>query len=160
VSFYYVFDASDSRVETIVAEITNTPWKERHAYVLPVAAAARGGARAWHFEFDKRFHVSPFLPMEMRYRWSFGAPGDALHVHMQNFDALAGPDAAPRFDATLTLRREPLTGMALARALAAFPLMPLRVSALIYWQALRLLWKRAPFHLHPAKRSNQQQPQT
>ena len=31
VSFYYCFDEHDTRVETIVAEITNTPWKERHA---------------------------------------------------------------------------------------------------------------------------------
>src|SRR5688572_14099325 len=66
VSFYYVFDAADTRVETIVAEITNTPWKERHAYVLPVAAS-RGTSRAWRFSFAKEFHVSPFLPMDMRY---------------------------------------------------------------------------------------------
>jgi len=70
VSFYYVFDATDSRVETIVAEITNTPWKERHAYVLPATDAARRGARAWHFSFEKQFHVSPFLPMGMRYEWT------------------------------------------------------------------------------------------
>ena len=74
VSFYYVFDATDTRVETIVAEITNTPWKERHAYVLPVAGAARAGGRAWRFSFEKQFHVSPFMPMDMRYDWRFGAP--------------------------------------------------------------------------------------
>jgi uncharacterized protein len=152
VSFYYVFDATDSRVETIVAEITNTPWKERHAYVLPVAGAARRGPRAWHFAFDKQFHVSPFLPMDMRYEWTFAAPGRSLHVHMENHANGEGEDAAT-FDATLTLRREPMTAGALARALASFPLMSLQVSASIYWQALRLLLKRAPFHVHPAKRS-------
>ena len=82
VSFYYVFDATDSRVETIVAEITNTPWKERHAYVLPATDAARRGARAWHFSFDKQFHVSPFNPMDMRYDWRFSALENGLHVHM------------------------------------------------------------------------------
>ena len=85
VSFYYCFDAPDSRVETIVAEITNTPWKERHAYVLPVTGAARRGARAWRFSFDKQFHVSPFMPMDMRYEWCFSAPGEGLHVHMENW---------------------------------------------------------------------------
>jgi len=150
VSFYYVFDATDSRVETIVAEITNTPWKERHAYVLPATDAARRGARAWHFSFEKRFHVSPFLPMDMRYEWSFGAPGAGLHVHMENYSLDDARDARPRFDATLNLRREPLTTGALARALVAFPLMSLQVSALIYWQALKLLVKRTPFFAHPA----------
>ena len=80
-----MYDAADTRVETIVAEITNTPWKERHAYVLPVAAATRMGARAWRFSFEKEFHVSPFMPMDMRYDWCFGAPGEGLHVHMENW---------------------------------------------------------------------------
>jgi DUF1365 family protein len=154
VSFYYVHDATDSRVETIVAEITNTPWKERHAYVLPVGDATRAGRRAWRFGFDKQFHVSPFLPMEMRYDWCFGAPGDGLHVHMEN-RALGpdGPVGEPVFDATLNLRREPLTAGALAAALARFPFMSLRVVALIHWQALKLLLKRVPFHPHPSKRN-------
>jgi DUF1365 family protein len=146
VTFYYVFDAGDSRVETIVAEITNTPWKERHAYVLPVASAARDVARAWRFSFEKRFHVSPFLPMDMRYEWCFGAPGEGLHVHMENWRA-----GSAQFDATLALRRKPMTAASLARALLQFPLITVQVSTLIYWQALKLLWKRAPFHTHPDK---------
>src|SRR5688500_4198941 len=63
VSFYYVF-GEDSRLETIVAEITNTPWKERHVYVLPITGAARVGSHAWRFGFAKEFHVSPFMPMD------------------------------------------------------------------------------------------------
>jgi len=143
VSFYYVFDAGDTRVETIVAEITNTPWKERHAYVLPIANAARGTSHAWHFSFDKQFHVSPFMPMDMRYEWSFGAPSQGLHVHMENW---RGGQVC--FDATLNLRHQPMTAGSLARALLQFPLITLKVSALIYWQALKLLVKRAPFHAH------------
>jgi DUF1365 family protein len=150
VSFYYVFDAGGTRVETIVAEITNTPWKERHAYVLPVAAASRGAPRAWRFSFDKEFHVSPFLPMDMRYEWSFGAPAGGLHVHMENWR-----DGKASFDATLDLRRQEMTAGSLARALIQFPLITVRVSALIYWQALKLLWKRAPFHTHPDKRETE-----
>ncbi len=85
VSFYYCFDAADRRVETIVAEITNTPWKERHAYVLPVDRLAGACGRGWQFGFAKQFHVSPFLPMDMRYDWRFVAPGRDLHVHMENW---------------------------------------------------------------------------
>jgi len=55
------------------------------------------------------------------------------------------------FDATLTLRREPITSLTLARALIAFPLITLKVTVMIYWQALRLLLKRAPFFTHPKK---------
>jgi DUF1365 family protein len=160
VSFYYVFDAADARVETIVAEITNTPWKERHAYVLPVESATRRGARAWRFRFQKEFHVSPFMPMDMRYDWCFGAPAEGLHVHMENFSLTDGKDGPPRFDATLHLRREPMTTGSLARALLGFPLMSLEVVALIHWQALKLLLKRTPFHVHPARRTPRKQIQT
>lgn len=153
VSFYYLYDATDSRVETIVAEITNTPWKQRHAYVLPVAKAARAGRNAWRFGFQKEFHVSPFLPMDMHYDWCFGAPGDGLHVHMENWR-----DGEAHFDATLNLKREEMTAGSLARALLLFPLVTLEVSALIYWQALKLLWKRTPFHAHPQSRHPDNEP--
>jgi DUF1365 family protein len=145
-SFYYCFDASGQHVETIVTEITNTPWKERHAYVLPIARAAPAGVKVWRFEFEKEFHVSPFLPMDMHYDWRFTSPEDTLDVHMQNSQA-----AHTQFDATLHLKREPLSGRTLARALACFPLITLQVAALIYWQALKLWLKRTPFHTHPDK---------
>lgn len=146
VTFYYCFDAPGRQVETIVAEITNTPWDERHAYVLPLAAAERTGAHAARFRFEKAFHVSPFLPMDMAYDWRFTPPGDALRVHMESWR-----EGRRAFDATLVLTRVPITRATLARALAAFPLITARVVALIYWQALRLLLKRTPFFTHPRK---------
>lgn len=146
VSFYYVFDATDTRLEFVVAEITNTPWDERHSYVLRLAAAEPVGAQVWRWQFDKKFHVSPFLPMDMRYDWRFSAPGESLDVHMTN---LRGQDVV--FDATLSLRREPIGSRSLARALLGFPFITLKVVMLIYWQALVLLLKRTPFYTHPAK---------
>jgi DUF1365 family protein len=141
VSLYYCFDAAGQTLETIVAEITNTPWGERHQYVLP--CAARGSATQ-RFEFDKDFHVSPFMPMAMQYHWFFNEPGERLLVHMQNF-----LDGGQVFDATLALRRQPLTSSALVGCLAAYPLMTLKVIAAIHWQALRLWWKKTPFFAHP-----------
>ncbi len=144
VSFYYCFAADGVTLDCVVAEITNTPWKERHAYVLPVETAQRQG-RALHWTFPKTFHVSPFMPMARAYDWSFTAPGKHLNVHM---DVLR--DGQREFDATLVLQRKPLTGASLARVLWRYPLMTAQVVGAIHWQALRLWLKRNPVHDHPA----------
>ncbi len=145
VSFYYCFGA-DGALEAVAAEITNTPWNERHTYVLD----ARTGREAvgLRHEFAKRFHVSPFHPMEQRYEWRLSEPGETLGVHMTNREG----DRAV-FHAGLEARRRPVTAAALAGALLRHPLLTLRVHAAIYWQAARLWAKRIPFHAHPAKRA-------
>ncbi len=146
VSFYYCYSADGLRLQTIVAEITNTPWKERHSYVLPLDRAERSGrARGWRF--PKAFHVSPFMAMQREYAWRFTAPGADLFVHM---DVLDGETR--EFDATLTLRRRALDRRGLGRVLLRFPLMTLKIIAAIHWQALRLALKRTPIHDHPGKR--------
>lgn len=143
VSFYYCFDPSGSQVETIVAEVSNTPWKERHCYVLP-ATASIGSDRTRRFRFAKDFHVSPFMQMDVDYDWRFTDPTKRLTVHMENLD---GPRRV--FDATMTLKRQPISGTTLASTLVRHPVMTGEVIAKIYWQALRLWLKRARFYPHP-----------
>jgi DUF1365 family protein len=146
VSFYYCYEATGRRIEAIVAEITNTPWNERHAYVLR-AGRDGAGTGAMRFRLAKAFHVSPFMPMELDYDWRFSAPAETLAVQMTNL--LGGRRV---FDATLVLRRREITGASLAGTLARQPAAALAVLGRIYWQALRLWAKRVPFHLHPDKR--------
>jgi uncharacterized protein len=142
VSFYYCFDADGSTLRAVVAEITNTPWGERHAYVLPA------GPEGVVSRFDKRFHVSPFFGMEQSYDWHLPPPAASLEVGMANLE-----DGREVFRARLALRRRAWSTSALRRAALLQPLMAWKVHAAIYWQALRLWLKGTPFHVHPAKRA-------
>lgn len=146
VTFYYCFDAAGERVETIVTDITNTPWGERFAYVH-TRADDQGRRRRKRYRFPKAFHVSPFMRMAQDYDWSFVDPGERIFVHMESRQ-----DAQRMLDATLALRRRPWGARALHRVLLTHPLMTFKVIAAIYWQALRLWWKRCPFVPHPRTR--------
>jgi DUF1365 family protein len=145
VSFYYCYDATGQKVEAVVAEVTNTPWHERHAYVLrpPDEQPADAPMR---FKLAKAFHVSPFMPMDLDYDWRFTVPGARLVVHMENRRL-----GKRLFDATLALERREINGRSLATALARYPFASLKGVARIYWQALCLWAKRVPFHPHPAQ---------
>jgi len=151
VSFYYCFEPDGHTLQAIVAEITNTPCKQRHSYVLTVSQAEeRGDVHAWQFE--KRFHVSPFMAMEHRYAWRFTAPAQELRVQMdvlptQSPSAATGEQRA--LDVTLVLRRREVTAANLSHVLVRYPLMTLRVVLAIHWQALLLWLKRNPVHDHP-----------
>jgi len=146
VSFYYCFDLGGDLVETIVAEVTNTPWNERHSYVLG-READEGGARVHRYRLAKEFHVSPFMDMDLSYDWRFSQPARRLVVHMKNLGT-----SGKMFDATLVMRRQELSRGTLSRMLMRYPWITARVISAIYWQALRLCMKGAPFYTHPAKR--------
>ena len=141
VSFYYCFRPGGEHLAAVVAEVTNTPWGERHAYVLP----SGGDGPVLDGEADKALHVSPFMAMDQRYTWRASRPGATLSVHIASTE-----HGAPAFDATLSLRRTPLTRRSLARICLLYPAATLRVLALIYGHAAVLWLRRVPVHAHPA----------
>ena len=145
-SLFYCFDATGERIAAVLAEVTNTPWGERHQYVLAGEDGAAPDTVARH---AKAFHVSPFLPMALDYDWRIGRPGPSLAVRIAARSQAAAPSAGPVFTATLALRRRPIQGRSLAGVLVRFPALTAQVVTGIYWQALRLWWRGAPFHAHP-----------
>jgi uncharacterized protein len=151
VSFYYCFDAAGERVRAVVAHVTNTPWGDRHSYVLaldeqsaeidesaPVSRVLRG-------EFAKALHVSPLMGMEHTYDWRLTAPGETLSVQIDSTHA----DGRRVFDATLALHRRELSRSELRRVLVRYPLLTLRLTARIYTHAVRLRLRGASWHARP-----------
>jgi DUF1365 family protein len=143
VSFYYCYDVHDQHVEAIVAEITNTPWKQRHRYVV-VAEPDQQPQDTLRSRFSKAFHVSPFMPMDQQYEWAFTEPQDELGIVMVN-----RRNERTVFTASLQLTRQPITGPRLAALLLNVPASGLGILARIYWQALRLRLRRIPYFEHP-----------
>jgi DUF1365 family protein len=142
VSFYYCFDPAGEWVRFVVAEVTNTPWGERHAYVVERS----GPGRVLKGDSDKVLHVSPFMGMDHRYDWRVADPGATLSVHIESS---RGGQLA--FDATLSMRRRELSRRTLAGITARYPAATARVLALIYAHALRLKLKGARVHPHPSE---------
>ncbi|MBX9681071.1 MAG: DUF1365 domain-containing protein [Gemmataceae bacterium] len=143
VVFYWCYNESGDVVENVVAEVTNTPWKKRHCYVLDCTDSAAKG-KSLRLLAVKRFHVSPFMGMDKRYLFALSPPGRSLVLHM-NVEATAGIE----MDATLSLQRREIDRSSLLRTLLKHPVAPAKTLAAIYWQAWRLWRKGCPFHPHP-----------
>jgi DUF1365 family protein len=143
VSFFYLFAPDGRRVEAVIAQVTNTPWGETHPYVL----VRQGEHSVMRDTKDKVFHVSPFIGMDGSYDWRVTEPGARLLVHIDERGA-AGERV---FEATLSLERHAMTRTRLTRLLLRYPASSLRVVSLIYWNALRLKLKGAPYFGHPER---------
>ncbi len=138
VSFYFAYGAAGT-VEAMIAEVTNTPWRERRSYVL---GAGDGGLRG---RFAKRLHVSPFMPMEQTYEWRASEPGERLTVSIGNREG-----GRTVFTAGLDLERREMTARSMREILFRYPPMTASTIARIYLNAARLKLKGAPYFSPPA----------
>lgn len=147
VCFYYCYQTDGETVDAIVAEVNNTPWNEQHCYVLDPNAPNSGSLdekTGAHLTGVKEFHVSPFMGMDQEYHWTLHNPGEMLDLKLANHE-----NGKRIFDADLNLTRRELTTFRMAWMSVRYPFQSLRVFAAIYWQALKLWWKKCPPYPHP-----------
>ena len=147
VTFYYCFNRNDDSVDYILAEVTNTPWKERHAYVL--SSSQESNKSEIRLSMKKELHVSPFWGMDHMYDWVFSSPKDKLNVFMKNFK-----DGKHVFDASLSMDRTEMTKRNLLKSVFRFPFMTIKVVFWIHFQAFILWLRGATFYTHPSKIKN------
>ncbi|MDT0628818.1 DUF1365 domain-containing protein [Alteromonas sp. W364] len=133
VNFYYLRN-KQGYFTHMLAEVSNTPWNKRHHYLVDLDKQENN---------DKAFHVSPFNPMDMQYQWRIKQPASKLNLH------LACIKDTKHFEAALDMELQPLNSQTLRSALLSIPSMTIKTVAGIYWQALKLFFKRVPIYMHP-----------
>ncbi|KHT56467.1 hypothetical protein RJ41_03710 [Alteromonas marina] len=139
VNFYYLRNV-EGKYTHMLAEVSNTPWNERHHYLVNLDTQA---------DTPKAFHVSPFNPMDMTYKWSISQPSSRLSLAM---DCVREDK---EFSAGINLTKFTLDNANLSAALKRIPSMTIKTVAGIYWHALKLLLKRTPLYTHPEKSQEQ-----
>jgi DUF1365 family protein len=165
VNFYYVYDDTDNW-RYLLAEVSNTPWNERHYY----AVKSDAGDNEENWRHQKAFHVSPFNPVNQRYHWKLKPLTEKLMVHLECHKPIAiesGQSAREHesklnkvFDATLKMRAQPMTSKNLVWQLIKMPVLTVKVVIGIYWHAFKLWKKGVPLYSHPDKHPNEQKPIT
>ncbi len=142
VSFYYCFNKEDNNVDMIMAEVTNTPWNERHCYFINNSSSPKGFLKA---SLKKEFHVSPFWDMDHEYEWLFSPPAEFIDVNMINFK-----NSKKVFNAHLQMNeRIEMNFYNLIIQTLQFPFLTLIIVFRIHLQAIKLWFKGAIFYNHP-----------
>ncbi|RUL84634.1 DUF1365 domain-containing protein [Tautonia sociabilis] len=152
-NLFFCFAEGTSDVQAVVAEVQNTPWLERHCYVLWPGNRVGTEPRA-EYRHPKSFHVSPFISMNVDYHWRLSAPAERLQIEIDNTQ-----ESEPFFRAAMALRRVPWSRRTQSAMHWRYPFMTARITAAIYLQALSLWRKKCPFYQHPRHRAEAMSPQ-
>lgn len=142
VSFYYCYDKSEKNIDAIIAEVTNTPWKQRYCYVLDCQNSEK--KNSFKNIKDKKLHVSPFFPMDHEYHFSISKPEKTITIKIDNLN-----QGVKVHEALLSLNKEDFSKKSLIKALINFPFMTVKVVTAIHWQAIKLWFKGAKLYNNP-----------
>lgn len=135
VNFYYLQNAH-GEFSHLLAEVSNTPWNERHCYLVDLKTQD---------DAKKAFHVSPYNPIDMIYQWRISKPDNTLNLTLECHKQ------EKYFMAAIALKKSPLSNTSMRRTLMQFPSMTIKTVWGIYWQAIKLFCKRMPIYNHPGK---------
>ena len=161
-SLFYCWDADLTEVTSVVAEVNNTPWRQKHWYVLgnanrrtaepksrgdsgPPDSASDQRTMIERFRHQKEFHVSPFMDMNQQYDWTVTQPKERLGVSIRSTD----PDGEI-FSAAMNLERRQLNNWSFAKLILRYPLLPYQILAAIYFEAFRLWRKDISYFPNPS----------
>lgn len=143
-SLYYCYEEEGEervKLKYVVAEVHNTPWGERHTYLIEPQESDRSLQ-------EKQFHVSPFMPMDLTYEFYLPLPEQELEIGIRLLK-----QNLPVFNATLNLQSLPANGDTIKQMLASGGWQSLCTIFRIYLQALKLWMKKARFFPHPSKQA-------
>lgn len=139
INLYYCFEQSGN-CKYMLAEVSNTPWNQRHYYLVDMKSSELT---------PKEFHVSPFMTLDMQYRWRLTTPGQNIKVNIDNISSKHGLENGLKneklFDVAMRLNKKKITTIELGKSWITLPFSVIKVLSLIYWQALKLVAKRIPF---------------
>lgn len=140
VNFYFCYDKQNQCTQ-MLAEVSNTPWNERHYYLIDLKVQSDAVTK-------KAFQVSPFMDLSMDYVWKVSPPDERekLLVQIENRAVANNGDRENKlFTAKLVMTKRPFNTKELVNIWLKMPVMTIKVVLAIYWQAIKLFAKKVPF---------------
>ena len=136
INFFFLY--ANETAKYLVAEVSNTPWNQSHCYLIDLIAPT---------PTEKAFHVSPFMDLDMEYRWQVRAPAANTHITIQSWRQ------QHLFTASFSATRFEINSKKITAVFLRWPIVSLSIIKAIYWQALKLYLKRIPFVPHQSKKT-------
>jgi DUF1365 family protein len=140
VNFFFLYENDSAKY--LVAEVSNTPWNKKHCYLIDLKKPEPN---------SKEFHVSPFMDLNMEYRWQVNPPQEDVRVRIENWNE------QHLFTAVFSGKRHRMDSKNAMKVLFQWPLITATIIRRIYWQATKLFLKGIryiPYQLKTTHKKN------